>query len=210
MNENRELVKLNLLSSLVIAPGSRVGCLGTPPEIEAALVQAGAVVITAASLESLPFEDASLAAVVIWESVRYLPEVSLFLAEANRVLSAGGRLAVFDTLVPDKYKVARYCNAFEQLADPAHHRVYSLREWKELLPPGLSLCATERFPFRYLVGLWASGLGRDEATLLRLRAMLLQAPAPVRDWYQVTAEPGWSSLADIPFTRKAILLTACK
>jgi arsenite methyltransferase len=88
--------------------------------------QAAAVELHVADALELPFADASLDAVVSTQVLEYVDDVPAALAEARRVLRAGGRLLVLDTdwdsivwHAHDERRMARVLVAWnEHLADP--------------------------------------------------------------------------------------------
>ena len=209
MNEKTQIVKSSISTypQHSIQNATLAAALRMQPGQQILSIQQGEEMLH--SVDALPFATGSLDVVVCESVICYVADAARLIAECGRVLKPGGQLGVLDTIAPDKYKAARYCNLFASLRDPRHIWAYNLREWKKMLDgAGLQPGQVQKIAVPQMVGVWASGC--DEATLLRLRAMLIQAPLPVREWYGITAQPGWSALADVPFTLQQGLIVAAK
>ena len=77
-----------------------------------------------------------------------------------------------------------YINAFEKLRDPSHHHCLSLDEWFETLQEaGFTLLHQETAVKRLDFDSWAARMQVSAANRLRLRAMLIQAPETVADFF---------------------------
>ncbi len=161
--------------------------------------------------EALPFPAGYFDFVTCRIAPHHFPDVAKFVHEAARVLRTGGWLGIVDIISPEKKKAADYCNAFEKLRDPSHGWAYSLSDWQAFFHEAdLEMTHTEGTTSDQQVGVWAKRVGCDEATIHRLRAMLLQAPQIVKTWYQVKAGENWSALADIPFSIQQAVMVARK
>lgn len=88
------------------------------------------VVFRRADLYALPFDDGVFSLIVSRSGLHRLPEPVAALKEAARVLSRGGRMVVFETLVSEV--VDRSLNELAKLREPAHRRYYRLEEYREL------------------------------------------------------------------------------
>ncbi len=142
-------------------------------------------------VDDLPFVDGAFDVVTCRIAPHHFAGIGRFLDEAARVLRPGGVVAVVDNVVPgsrlrgrraDRQRQAGdYVNAFEKLRDPSHVRCLSLEEWLDALTAaGLSLEAQETLDKRLTFETWAAR--HTPEMQLRLRAMLLQAPAEARDF----------------------------
>lgn len=159
--------------------------------------------------EEIPFASNTFDRVTCRIAPHHFPDVEKFVLECARVLKPGGVLGVVDIISPVQAKAAQYCNNFERLRDPSHVWAYALPDWEYFLSnAGLTHTHTETYGLQMYLGVWAQRLGCTDATIHRLRAMLLQAPAAIREWYQLKAEPPhWSMLADIEFyIQQAIII----
>jgi ubiquinone/menaquinone biosynthesis C-methylase UbiE len=161
--------------------------------------------------ENLPFRDASLDAITCRIAPHHFPDVHRFVREAARALKPGGKFGVVDIIAPETKKAANYTNNFEKLRDPSHGVAYSIPDWQYFMfSAGFDVLTTERTVSRQQVGIWAKRIGCDDATIERLRVMLLQAPEEIRAWYEVTAQPGESKYVDIDFNIQQAIFVAQK
>ncbi len=81
--------------------------------------------------EQIPFVDENFDVVVSSSVFHYIRDPMRALAEMLRVLRSGGRLVITDWCAD--YLACRVCDLFLGFFDPAHFRVYTLRECRELL-----------------------------------------------------------------------------
>jgi SAM-dependent methyltransferase len=133
--------------------------------------------------ERLPFPAQTFASVTCRIAPHHFPDVAEFVRECARVTRPGGVVAVVDQLTPGEPKAARYVNAFERLRDPSHAWAYNEIEWRGFfVGAGLEIQHFEDFDTRHDLTPWAERMGNDPATITRLRALLVQAPAPVAAW----------------------------
>ena len=161
--------------------------------------------------EALPIQNAALDAVTCRIAPHHFPDVERFVQEAARTLKPGGRFGVVDIIAPETNKGARYTNAFEKLRDPSHGWAFSIPDWHYFLDvAGFDLIATERTTSTQQLGVWAARMGCDDPTIERLRTMLLQGPLEIREWYDVSAQPGISKYVDIAFTIQQAIFVAEK
>ncbi len=141
-----------------------------------------------ADAEALPFEDNQFDLVSCRIAAHHFSHVDRFMAESARVLKRGGLLAVVDNIVPGsrlkgkKARLAReagnYINAFEKLRDPSHNRCLSLNEWESAFRrAGFRLMEEELLEKEMAFGPWTSRMQVPADNVIRLRAMLTQAPA---------------------------------
>ncbi len=162
----------------------------TQPMLHAArahLRQQGAADVSFVRLdaEHLPFASASFDVVTCRIAPHHFPDVAQFVRECARVVRPGGLVGVVDQLSPADPRTARYVNAFERLRDPSHVWAYNRAEWHGFFgAAGLEVLHYEEFDTEQVLVSWAALMGCDEATVTRLRAMLVQAPAPVVAWLE--------------------------
>jgi len=140
-----------------------------------------------ADAEALPFPDASFDLVTCRIAPHHFPDVATFVAEARRVLVAGGTLAVVDNISPDQISTPGFShtdlrdasltyNAFEKIRDPSHGRCLGMAEWNEVIEDaGLQPVHAERLPKDMEFQPWAERMGADATTIERLRGMLENA-----------------------------------
>lgn len=144
-----------------------------------------------ADAETLPFAPASFDLVTCRIAPHHFPQPVRFVQEAARLLKPGGIFALVDNIVPHtrsrkkrnqrEYEAAqRYINAFEKLRDPSHGRALSLLEWNQHIKQAhLTITHTETMCKTVNFHDWATRMKVSEENYLRLRAMLVQAPALV-------------------------------
>lgn len=148
------------------------------------------VVLETADAESLPYADNQFDLVTCRIAAHHFPNIGRFMAESARVLRPGGILALVDNIVPGsrlrgkkanlQRQAGDYVNAFEKLRDPSHGRCLSLDEWAEAFKTAdFTLLHQEVAPKAIEFQEWAMRMQVSPENLVRLRAMLVQAPAPV-------------------------------
>ena len=131
------------------------------------------VIFETADAGGLPYPENSFDLVTCRIAPHHFPDISLFVAEAVRVLQPGGLLAVVDNVVPPGV-VGDYVNAFEKLRDPSHGRCWSMEEWLDsFAEKGLALTHQETLAKRLNFRFWAQR--HDLVIQSYLRAMLLEA-----------------------------------
>lgn len=157
--------------------------------------------------EALPFPTGAFDVVTCRIAPHHFPNVAQFVREGARVTKPGGIFAVIDQLTPADPKVARYVNAFERLRDPSHVWAYNEIEWKGFFAgAGLDMRHYEEFDTHHGLTAWAEQMGCDQPTILRLRALLQQAPEPVAAWMM----PQLPGTADASFVIHQFMLVGRK
>lgn len=84
-------------------------------------------------VEALPFEPGSFEIVICRFSFHHFPDPARALREMRRVLAPGGRIVVYDFVAPREENRSRLHNAIEAERDPTHVRMYSPREFEDLV-----------------------------------------------------------------------------
>jgi ubiquinone/menaquinone biosynthesis C-methylase UbiE len=150
-----------------------------------------------AGAEALPFAGNAFDLVTCRIAPHHFGDVAAFVRETARLLRPEGLLAVVDNVVPgeaglrrrrereEARNVARYLNAFEKLRDPSHGRCLSQAEWRRLLEQnGFALLHEESDRKAIDFDDWVARMGVPPANVVRLRAMVRQAPAAVAAFLQ--------------------------
>jgi len=83
--------------------------------------------------EHMPFKDEEFDVVVCRLAIHHFPQPERELHEMVRVLKAGGRLVISDTVSSEDAREARLHNALERLRDPSHARMLAPTELVQLI-----------------------------------------------------------------------------
>lgn len=148
----------------------------------------------AADGEMLPFRENRFELVTCRIAPHHFPDINQFVSEASRVLRHDGVLAIVDNIVP--YKRARkkkaqrayanaadYINAFEKLRDPSHHKCLSDHQWETFYRNnGFKIVGREYLRKKMTFSSWAARMNVSPEDTIRLKAMLMQAPAIVKEF----------------------------
>jgi ubiquinone/menaquinone biosynthesis C-methylase UbiE len=86
-----------------------------------------------ADAEALPYADREFDVVTARLAPHHFPEPQRFVNEAARVLTAGGRLVIFDNMTPEDDELDAFMNRFETWRDPSHFRAHRSSEWQAML-----------------------------------------------------------------------------
>lgn len=143
-----------------------------------------------ADVAALPFPNDYFHLVTCRLAAHHFADNGRFLNEAARVLRPGGLVGIVDNIVPgtrlrgkkarQARAAARYINAFEALRDPGHGQCLSRYGWQDACQDaGFSLLHEETISKAIDFDAWTARMQVPPARRARLRAMLLQAPAPV-------------------------------
>jgi len=177
----REVWALDLTPAMLVAAEQYVTGCG-----------AGNVTFRLGDAEAIPFSDAEFDVVAARFAPHHFPKPERFLAEAARVLAPGGRLVIFDNMVPEDDELDAFMNRFEAWRDPSHVRSHRLSEWAAMLQAaGFDLIASDPLVRkRYDFDDWTAkqSMPRDERDALE--CWLLAAPARCREFLRITAADG--------------------
>jgi len=162
-------------------------------EVAARLVREKKIVnevLIAADAENLPFAGQNFDLVTCRLAAHHFPSIAKFMMEVWRVLRSGGTFALVDNVVPGSLRrgklglvqeqAGRYVNAFDKLRDPSHERSLSIVEWQRYFYEfGFQLIHQEKA--RKVLGFntWTERMRVSAENVIRLRALLKQAPQPV-------------------------------
>lgn len=105
-----------------------------------------------ADVERLPFPDGAFDRIVCANSVHCFARPAAVLSEFRRVLSVNGRLLILDWC--DDYLLCKVCGLWLRLFDPAHRRMFTSLQCRNLLAEsGLDVARWRRFRVGLVWGL---------------------------------------------------------
>jgi SAM-dependent methyltransferase len=142
--------------------------------------------------ERMPFADGEFDVVTARFAPHHFPQPDRFLAEAARVLGPGGRLVLFDNMVPDDDELDAFMNRFEAWRDPSHVRAHRASEWAAFMQAaGFSIEAADPLVRkRYVFADWTAKQSMPADEKDALERWLRAAPRRCRDFFAVTEEHG--------------------
>lgn len=151
------------------------------------------IVTQAGMAERLPFPDGSFDAVVSRYSAHHWGDLAAGLAEARRVVKAGGRAVFMDVVAPDDALLDTFLQTVEMLRDPSHVRNRSPREWRSLAEAAGFVVEEEvGRRLRLEFSSWLARIGTDPVHAQAIRSLQAGASSEVRRHFEI--EP------DGPFT----------
>lgn len=130
---------------------------------------------------ALPFPAGCFDVVTCRIAAHHFHDAGGFAREAARVLRAGGRLVIEDTMAPDDSEAARFIHSIERERDPTHVRSLTRGEWTASLgEAGLSVTHEETFPKALELGPWLERAAMSSQAALALEERILAAPPALR------------------------------
>lgn len=142
--------------------------------------------------EALPFAPASFELVTCRVAAHHFADVRAFVLESARVLRPGGLLLISDHIGLEDAEQDAFMDRFERWRDPSHVRAYSYAEWRSFCEAaGLSVTLTEDDPREpYEFASWTARMRMQDADRDALERWLLEAPAHLRERFEVVERDG--------------------
>ncbi|MEP9354966.1 methyltransferase domain-containing protein [Xanthobacter sp. KR7-65] len=145
--------------------------------------------------ERLPFADASFDMVASRYSAHHWRDVPRGLAEARRVLKAGGVAVFMDVIAPDWPVADTFLQTVELLRDPSHGRDYSSQEWERFAEgAGFRVMRTAQRRMRLEFASWVARIRTPELHVAAIRSLFAGASADVAAHFEF--EPDGSFTLD--------------
>jgi ubiquinone/menaquinone biosynthesis C-methylase UbiE len=148
-----------------------------------------------ASVERLPFGDASFDCVVTRYSAHHWRDFEGALREARRVAKAGARAIFMDVVAPGVPLLDTHLQSLELLRDTSHVRNYTLGEWSDALArAGFALKGVRTWRLHLEFASWIARMRTPEVFTAAIRALQAGAPQEVR--YHFAIKPDGSFTID--------------
>ncbi len=127
--------------------------------------------------EVLPFAECSFDLVTCRLALHHFPRPQQAIRECARVLRPGGVFGLTDNITVDDAASARIYNAYEQLRDPSHQRVYPLKELQAMIEAaGLRVEASAQLSKEFEFHAWADRQRVPPENKVQLLAMMRAIP----------------------------------
>jgi ubiquinone/menaquinone biosynthesis C-methylase UbiE len=145
-----------------------------------------------ADAEALPYADSEFDVLTARFAPHHFPDAAAFVAEAARVLKPGGRLVLFDNMVPEDDVLDAFMNRFEAWRDPSHVRAHRSSEWQRMLRnAGFTAVVADPLVRKlYVFDDWTARQSMPQEERDALEHWLLAAPARGAAFFRVTVEGG--------------------
>ncbi|HEY2836505.1 MAG TPA: class I SAM-dependent methyltransferase [Rhizomicrobium sp.] len=134
-----------------------------------------------ASVDRLPFADASFDCVVTRYSAHHWRDFAGGLSEARRVAKAGTPVIFMDVFTPGAALLDTHLQSLELLRDTSHVRNYTLAEWTESLArTGLRVKAVQTWRLDLEFESWIARMQTPSVFVAAIKALQAAAPDEVR------------------------------
>lgn len=134
-----------------------------------------------ASVDRLPFADASFDCVVTRYSAHHWRDFAGGLGEARRVAKQGAPVIFMDVFTPGGGLLDTHLQALELLRDPSHVRNYTLAEWSDALArAGLTVKAIRTWRLDLEFESWIARMRTPAVFVAAIKALQAAAPDDVR------------------------------
>lgn len=151
---------------------------------------------TEASVEHLPFADATFDFLACRYSAHHWHDVNAGLREARRVLSKGAKAVFIDVVAPPAPLLNTHLQAIELLRDTSHVRNYTVAEWTEMLGrAGFDVTSLRPFRLRMEFKSWTLRIGTAEPLCAAILILQEKASPEVKSHFAI--EPDGSFMLDM-------------
>jgi len=147
------------------------------------------VTTTQASVEKLPYEDASFDMLGCRFSAHHWQDVDAGLHEGRRVLRPGSPAIFVDVVAPSSPLLDTHLQAVELLRDTSHVRDYSEAEWRaKLRAAGFVVKQVGTWRLRMDFPVWIARMATPEPLAKAIRLVQDSAPDEVRRHFAIEAD----------------------
>lgn len=144
-----------------------------------------------ADAEALPFADAAFDVVTCRIAPHHFSDVQKFVNEVARVLKAGGRFVLVDSLAPADPDLDRFINEVEVMRDPTHVRAYTEAEWRSFVAAaGLAVLQTAVHVKKHNFADWVSRSQMSAEGVAELAERFRSASSSAKQQFQIVVEAG--------------------
>ena len=142
-----------------------------------------------ASVERLPFADASFDCAVTRYSAHHWHDFEGGVREARRVAKPGAPVIFMDVFAPGAALLDTHLQALELLRDTSHVRNYTLTEWSGALArAGLALKSVHSWRLHLEFASWIARMRTPDVLVAAIRSLQAGAPQEVRNHYAIQAD----------------------
>jgi ubiquinone/menaquinone biosynthesis C-methylase UbiE len=142
-----------------------------------------------ASVERLPFGDASFDCVVTRYSAHHWLDFEGGLREARRVAKPGSAAIFMDVFTPGVPLLDTHLQSLELLRDTSHVRNYTLAEWSDALArAGFALKSVRTWRLHLEFASWIARMRTPDVLVAAIRALQAAAPEEVRSHFAMKTD----------------------
>lgn len=142
--------------------------------------------------EQLPFADRDFDLVTSRFCAHHYADPARATREASRVLRAGGRYLLVDSVALEDPVQDSYLNALELLRDPSHVRDASVSQWlSSFASAGLAAEKVAQWKLRLEFEPWLARIGTPRTLAEGIRSLLDAAPREVREALELSDATGY-------------------
>ncbi len=148
------------------------------------------------SAEHLPFEANTFDCIITRYSAHHWQNVGQALLEMERVLTANGKVIIFDILGHSDPALDTFFQTMEMIRDPSHVRDYSLQEWCKFAEyAGFKIETIEKQTLDLNFQSWVERMQTPEDAVATIRYLQTKVSDKVRKYYNIQKDGSFTSEA---------------
>lgn len=141
--------------------------------------------------QNLPCADASFDVVTCRQAPHHFPNVRQSVHEWARVLKAGGKLVLVDSMSPEEPEIDAFLHEIEILRDSSHVRNYRRSEWTAFLhEAGFTVTAEREWGIVLDIPSWTQRMRTPAAAVARIEHLLRTASPAARERLHIEEQDG--------------------